>query len=123
MTTEATITKQKQKKKKKKNPERWNIYSATSNTTFLLGGIPPMECYSYSKLGPCCLIPTSGVQIESDIYSVGWYHGVEGEDWVVTGERVSKAKRGDSTIAVKRLQSLAKNADHLGKNAVLIPTQ
>ena len=36
-------------KAKATTTKKWNIYSATSNTTFLLGGIPPMECYGYRQ--------------------------------------------------------------------------
>ena len=42
-------TQKTKKLQQKTTTERWNISSATSNTTFLLGGIPPMECYSYRQ--------------------------------------------------------------------------
>ena len=71
----------KQKQNKKTHTQKGGISTALLQTQRSCWvGFRQWSAIATGKLGPCCLIPTSGVQIESDIYSVGWYHGVEGED-------------------------------------------
>ena len=71
----------KQKNYNKKQQQKGGISPALLQTQRSCWvGFRQWSAIATGKLGPCCLIPTSGVQIESDIYSVGWYHGVEGED-------------------------------------------